>query len=268
MRAHLPIALTTLLVLAGCSGDAGLSTDGGDASGDLAGEDGAIGLATSDYIVLDIGSGRLTALASAPDLSAAVNRTDRIVFRRVGSDLLIAVFEVTQAQWLALGGFATWSGIDTAVVGASATGDDLPAFALSYDEVSDTLSAYGSSSGVELDLPSNTEWRRACDAGSSDFHWGNSLDRDVVRRYALTHDTNDGSIGPWAVGSAEPNGYGIYDIHGNVCELTAGGGSLRGGAWHQPTYAGRSGNTVDTNARGLVSHSEHALIGARLVLRP
>lgn len=256
------------LLLAGCSGDVGLTTSGGDTSGDFAGEDGAVGLATSDYVVLDIASGELTARASRPDLSAATWRQDRILFRRVGGDLLIAVFEVTQAQWQALGGGTPWTTISTAVVGTGATGAGMPAFALSHDEIAATLAAYRSGSGVTLDLPTGGEWIRACDAGGSRYHWGNSQDRQVVQDYALTHDTADGALGPQVVGSADANALGLHDVHGNVCELTDGGDALRGGSWYEPTWVGRASNAVTTLDAGLSDSSEHALVGARLVLRP
>jgi len=275
MRYHLSplliVVLLSILALAGCiNADAGLST-GGDQTGEFGHADGAVALATSDYIELEIDSGELTALAEAPDLDGSRYRTSRILFRRVaGSDgrFLVSVFEVTQAQWQRLGGSNPWTSIPTAMSPNSSIGDGYPAYALSFDEIDATLSDYRRASGVDLELPTGEEWGEACDSGSKDYFWGDSDDRDVVRDYARTADSADGEDGPLTVGSLNPNDLGIYDIHGNLWEWCDDGTTIRGGSWHEATHAGRSGNAMTVDDARFDDFTDHALFGARLVLRP
>ena len=265
---HLPIVLSVACLFAGCSGDVGLSTSTGDSSGEFAGDEGAVGLATSDYVVLDIATGALTARAAPPDLGGSAVRQGQIVFRRIDNRYLIGVFEVTQAQWTALGGTTPWTAAPAAVVGAAAVDPEFPAFGLSYDEIDATLDAYRSATGVTLGFPTGSEWREACDTGGSNYHWGNSELRTTVATYALTADTADGVLGPTRVGSAASNGSGLFDVHGNLWEWTDDGTVLRGGSWRDPTYAARVGHAVDAATTGLYDDSAHALTGLRLVLRP
>jgi formylglycine-generating enzyme required for sulfatase activity len=77
--------------------------------------------------------------------------------------------------------------------------------------------------GMVYRLPSEVEWEYCCRAGTSTaFHFGASL--------SSTHANMDGTRpyggakkGPYlgrtcAVGTYRPNAFGLYDMHGNVCE--------------------------------------------------
>ncbi len=101
-------------------------------------------------------------------------------------------------------------------------------------------------------LPSFTEWRYAARGGLQDkrFPWGNETSHSNANyngslglEYDLSEDFhpayNDG-VEPYTspVGSFAPNGYGLYDIVGNVFEWSWDQyGSYRfihGGSWHEP----------------------------------
>ena len=65
-------------------------------------------------------------------------------------------------------------------------------------------------------LPTEAEWEYASRGGlaNSNFPWGNQIDTTMVnygKRYKTT----------LKVGSFKPNGYGLYDITGNVWEWTS-----------------------------------------------
>jgi formylglycine-generating enzyme required for sulfatase activity len=83
-------------------------------------------------------------------------------------------------------------------------------------------------------LPSEAEWEYACRAGTTTpFYFGDTITIDLAN-YNSTNDTNDinsfyadpygyGSMGinhreTTSVGSFPPNGFGLYDMHGNVWE--------------------------------------------------
>lgn len=75
-------------------------------------------------------------------------------------------------------------------------------------------------------LPTEAEWEYACRAGTtSTFYWGNGLDVDVAKRHcwfmenAIDQEWTEPhakKAGPQPVGTREPNGFGLYDMCGNV----------------------------------------------------
>ena len=63
-------------------------------------------------------------------------------------------------------------------------------------------------------LPTNAEWELACRASTStDFSFGN--DTRFLTRYAV----HDAPLGPEPCGSKLPNGWGLFDMHGNAMEF-------------------------------------------------
>jgi formylglycine-generating enzyme required for sulfatase activity len=87
------------------------------------------------------------------------------------------------------------------------------------------------SAGWVYRLPTESEWEYACRAGTTTaFHYGNALHGGMANFY--DYYEYDASIGdiyvsnpavPWlarttAVGSYQPNAWGLYDMHGNVWE--------------------------------------------------
>ncbi|NGZ07380.1 MAG: SUMF1/EgtB/PvdO family nonheme iron enzyme [Magnetococcales bacterium] len=106
-------------------------------------------------------------------------------------------------------------------------------------------------------LPTEAEWERACRAGGETrYHWGDEASPEQAH-YA------GGRAGTVAVGSYPPNGFGVYDLHGQVHEwvrdwyvpgyapdtrrhnpygadATSGERVLRGGSWHSSAWRIRS----------------------------
>lgn len=244
------------------------------------------------FRVLDLTTGTLGGVVSAVDLAAAVNRSTRVVFRRLPAssstrgqapgtlgresdeatatvsvpETWMAVFELTRAQWEALAGSGDqpWLRLrPAAVTGASAS--DIPATAVTADALATALAIFNARFAPTLALPSEDAWEHACRAGSSGlFAWGDSLQPATANAYAVT--ALSGGSGPRAVGGRAANAFGFYDLHGNVREWVDAGGTVlqRGGGWSDHPLRCRAANrfqSVDGSIR-------HALAGVRLVVTP
>ena len=112
-------------------------------------------------------------------------------------------FEVTQAQWRAL-----------MVEDPSRFGgcDHCPVEKVSWPEVQKFIDRLNWVSGEHYRLPTEVEWEYACRGGSDDAYCGGD-DVGAVAWYAA----NSGGR-TQKVGGKAPNGYGLYDMSGNVQE--------------------------------------------------
>jgi formylglycine-generating enzyme required for sulfatase activity len=145
----------------------------------------------------------------------------------------LGVFPVTQAQWQAIMGSnpsyfcATGEGKDE--VRGMRT-DDFPVEQVSWEDVMDFLKKLAAlkeerEAGREYRLPTEAEWEFACRGGAAEyqvFHYGNSLS-STQANYNGSYPYGGASEGPYLertseVGAYEPNGFGLFDMHGNVWE--------------------------------------------------
>jgi len=161
-------------------------------------------------------------------------------------EFLIARTELTNAQWQALGGEAH--------VGDPA----LPLTHVSWIEATALLARAG------MRLPTEAQWEYACRGGAKG-RWCNGDDPQLVPQVA--------HFGPRAqpTGRLLPNGFGLFDVHGNVAEWCAdeylrygdvaprSGDGLRG----DPTTPPAAPRVV----RGGSPADPHATIAARTTAR-
>jgi formylglycine-generating enzyme required for sulfatase activity len=76
--------------------------------------------------------------------------------------------------------------------------------------------------GIDFDLPSETEWEFAARAGNGDTQWGDgsyiSKSSEKDANLALLGCYKYNTTETVAVGSYKPNDWGLYDVFGNVFE--------------------------------------------------
>ena len=93
-------------------------------------------------------------------------------------------------------------------------GGDLPARSISWSDCQTFCEV------TALTIPTEAQWEYACRAGTTaDFAFGESITNNQVN-YAASYDTPKGQYRGKAVpvNSFKPNGFGLYNMHGNVSE--------------------------------------------------
>jgi len=152
----------------------------------------------------------------------------------------IGVFEVTQGQWSQVKSGNAPSTYNNPVYRAMR-----PVETVSYNtirgasgiESGSFLKALRDKTGIDFDLPSESQWEFAARAGNGDTKWGNGTgiqnadtdtNLDLFGRYRMNGGYVDGTSEPSTdcttlnatavVGTYAPNDWGLYDVAGNVNE--------------------------------------------------
>ena len=139
----------------------------------------------------------------------------------ITKDVYIGVHEVTQAQY-------------EAVMGKNPSylkGSDRPVEMIMWEEANEFCRKLSEMEGVSYRLPTEAEWEYAARAGSTTrYYWGDSSAESVMKRYSWYEKNAQASKwtsphadeeGTQPVGLKMPNGWGLYDMSGNVCEWCA-----------------------------------------------
>ena len=92
-----------------------------------------------------------------------------------------------------------------------------PVINVSWNDAQDYVAWLSSQTGAEYRLPSEAEWEYAARAGTTtQYSWGNEIGVNRANCYDCGSQWDDRQTAP--AGSFRPNGFGLYDMHGNVYE--------------------------------------------------
>ena len=200
------------------------------------------------YYVVDLSGGPtvehypVTTLTAPPSTTWSDGyKTTKLVLRRIEpgeipthdaritKPFYIGVFEVTAAQWeLVMSSTENPDDTDKRAKGGVSYNDIRGSNAGSgWPNSSDVdatsfLGKLRDKSGIDFDLPTEAQWEYACRAGTtSAYNNGGDTEADLATLGRYSGNSNDGRggySGVTTVGSYAPNAWGLYDMHGNICE--------------------------------------------------
>jgi formylglycine-generating enzyme required for sulfatase activity len=103
-----------------------------------------------------------------------------------------------------------------------------PVTLVRWDDAAAYCAWLSSETGRAVRLPTEAEWEKAARGGVDGrrYPWGDRIDRNLAN--FLTDPALKSSRGTTACGSYPPNGYGLYDMTGNVWEWVQD--------WYSPHY--------------------------------
>ncbi len=156
----------------------------------------------------------------------------------ISKPFYLGKYQITQAQWEVVMGYNP----------SKIKGPDLPVTNVSWEDCQKFINNLNADSEECFRLPTEAEWEYACRAGTdTSFSFGNRI---------TTVDANcDYKIRkPIAVGSYEPNSFGIYDMHGNVFE------------WCRDWY-GVYPKRASTDPQGPTNGTDHVMRGGSFCVK-
>ncbi|WP_414566248.1 MULTISPECIES: SUMF1/EgtB/PvdO family nonheme iron enzyme [unclassified Anabaena] len=204
-------------------------------------------------------------------------------------------YPVTQAQWRRVAALPKVNR-DLEVDPSRFKGDGLPVDQVSWHDAVEFCSRLSKHTNKEYRLASEAEWEYACRAGTTTpFHFGETITTELAH-YNGSYTYASEPKGEYRqktteVGSFPPNGFGLYDMHGNVWEWCLddwhgsyegaptdgsagfdnndnlyqkqGTAVVRGGSWLDFTEGCRSASRFRFNGAGRATF--HEFIGFRVV---
>lgn len=209
------------------------------------------------------------------------------------NDYWAAVFQLTRGQWSAVTSrpcpgqyrFSDRRPVDSVSVERADTAREDRAPALRGDltetyrypaapHAASFLGLLRARTGLAFDLPGEAMWEFAAKAGTTDEQWGDgspAIAANLPGRFGGNGGTLDGgawpdpttadvTCGTAEVGSSAPNGFGLYDLHGNVNELCLD--------WYETDIGGLngavnvSGDKTLTGADGTKNVSKGGCLGS------
>ncbi|MEP7268047.1 MAG: SUMF1/EgtB/PvdO family nonheme iron enzyme [Saprospiraceae bacterium] len=145
---------------------------------------------------------------------------------RMSKSYYIGVFEVTQQEWKSIMG-GNPSTFNEANLHRPT--DKFPVENISLKQIEKFIRVLNKNSKYKYRLPTEMEWEYASRAGNSnDISWPEIWKTAVIGKQI-----------PHEIGSKAPNAWGLYDMLGNIWELTSDTYNEKLFADDNPTYNGR-----------------------------
>ncbi len=137
-------------------------------------------------------------------------------------EFFMGKYPVTQAQWEVV---AALPGIKRNLEAKPSNfkGSNFPVESVSWHDAVEFCARLSKYTDKQYRLPSEAEWEYACRAGTTTpFHFGETITGKLASYNARKNFANE-PLGKHlqktiAVGQFPPNTFGLYDMHGNVCE--------------------------------------------------
>ena len=189
-------------------------------------------------------------VAAVPPFKNTIGMSFKRLSGNPGGAFSIGVHEVTQSEYESVMGVnPSWfKGANNPVESVSWV--DAVAFCVKLSSLPAEVAA-----GRVYRLPTEAEWEYACRAGTTTAYSFGDDEKDL-EKYAW-FGVNSGNL-THEVGKKLPNGWGLYDMHGNLWEWCSDAdGSRRGGSWGDNTFLCRSAFRVtnDLSLDALPFHS-------------
>jgi formylglycine-generating enzyme required for sulfatase activity len=153
----------------------------------------------------------------------------------------IGKYAVTNAQWEAVMGTKPWESSNVKF-----HGQNQPVINVSWNDCIKFSQTLSQKTLKYFNLPSESQWEYACLAGdgNTDFHFGDVITPDLVN-YDGSRPYGDAPKGEYRertvdVQNFTPNAYGLYQMHGNVCEWCED-------VWHENYYGAPNDGTAWLN---------------------
>lgn len=128
----------------------------------------------------------------------------------------MGVYSVTQQQWQTVMGTQPWKDKEKTKEGV-----DYPATYISWDDAVAFCKQLSKNTGRIVRLPTDAEREYACRSGSTTrFYYGDDNDYSSLKDYAWYSENTSDMKENYAhqVGQKKPNAWGLFDMHGNICE--------------------------------------------------
>lgn len=187
------------------------------------------------YFIEDLGNGVTLEMAAISGgsftMGAPTTENDSLSWERPEHEVTIKPFfmgkyPITQAQWRQV---ATLPKVnyDLNPNPSCFKGQDHPVEQVSWDEVVEFCQRLFRKTTRNYRLPSEAEWEYACRAGTiTPFYFGETITTDLANYNGYYKSYGNAPQGHYReettpVGHFPPNDFGLYDMHGNVCEWCA-----------------------------------------------
>jgi formylglycine-generating enzyme required for sulfatase activity len=175
---------------------------------------------------------------------------------RITQPFYLGRYAVTQRQWRAI----------MKDNPSEFEGDDLAVDQIAYRQAHEFCRRLAKALGVQVTLPTESEWEYACRAGTTTRFYSGDADA-ALGAIAWFRDNAGDQVHP--VGQKQPNAWGLFDMLGNVYEpcidyigsfdalaendpegpRLPDQGAMRGGAWMEPAERCRAAVRLKTTDR-------------------